>query len=609
MRRGKSRTAGAGEPALARVSKKWFFFRYLSGFLIPILFTSALTATSTWYISAFVREKNAKIADNVVRQLRADLDEMLHETDLVILSYATDLEFFKKLRKIFDEKSLSYDELQLLRAYQGTVDISAKIRPYIHSIYCCPDTAKASAPFMVSMDGVCSLQNYPDREFIASVRAGREESGVVVRNSNGDGSAITSVPVISKYRLVKSVDGRRAEGILIINLDRRYMENRLNVLVEERGDYLFLVTDIKGEAVLESAALKKLSGAKRDEAIANTIGRRSTRIGGVEYIPVATLASPGGFAVRLLSSRPALYAAGERLITANLLVILLSIAAGVAIIVVVTRKKYDDIAASMNYLDDIENTGSLTPPGAPPKRLANMDVAVAKPLRDYVRLHLSERELRERKLELDLLRSQLNPHFLLNTLQMLNWKIMRELKGYSDLNLIVENLSKILSYSIFPTEKLVRLEDEIKYTDAYVALQEYSRESKIVVGWSLDESMKEYLVPRLTFQPVIENAYKHAFPREAMVGREPRIDVRFRRQHGDLQVRIADNGIGMTSETLAKVRLSIGPGAQSEGGIGLSNTNKRLQLLFGKRFGMQIESQKGVGTAVTLTIPMLVRRD
>lgn len=591
------------------MSKKWLFIRYLSGFLVPILLTGALTATSTLYLSAFVREKNAKIADNVVRQLRADLDEMLHETDLVILSYATDLEFFKKLRRIFDEESLSYDELQLLRAYQGTVDISAKIRPYIHSIYCCPDTARASAPFMVSMDGVCSLLNYPDRDYILRARNGGEEGGATIRDSNGGGASITSVPVLSKYRLVKSVDGRRTEGVLIINLDRRYMENRLNKLVEERGDYLFLVTDGGGGTVLSSAALRKLPEGERGEAHSNTLRRKPSRIGGVEYIPIASSSSQGGFTIRLLSSRPALYAAGERLITANILVILLSIAAGVAIIIVITRKKYDDIVASMNYLDDIENTGSLSQPESPPKRLGDMDVAVAKPLSDYVRLHLSERELRERKLELDLLRSQLNPHFLLNTLQMLNWKIMRELKGYSDLNFIVESLSKILSYSIFPMEKLVKLEDEVKYTDAYIALHEYSRESKIVVDWTFESSMKDYLVPRLMFQPIIENAYKHAFPSGAIVGREPRIGVQFKRAYGDLQIGITDNGVGMAPSTLAKVRESIGPGARPEGGIGLSNTNKRLQLLFGKRYGMQVDSQPDAGTTVTLTIPMLVRRD
>lgn len=592
------------------MSKKWFFIRYLSGFLIPILLTGALTATSTLYLSAFVREKNAKIADNVVRQLRADLDEMLHETDLVILSYATDLEFFKKLRRIFDEESLSYDELQLLRAYQGTVDISAKIRPYIHSIYCCPDTARASAPFMVSMDGVCSLLNYPDRDYILRARKGGDEGGATIRDSNGGGASITSVPVLSKYRLVKSVDGRRTEGILIINLDRRYMESRLNRLVEERGDYLFLVTDDSGGGiVLSSTAIRKLPEGERGEVLGDTFRRKPMKIGGVEYIPIASSPSRGGFTVRLLSSRPALYAAGERLITANILVILLSIAAGVAIIVVITRKKYDDIVASMNYLDDIENTGSLLQPESLPKRLGDMDVAVAKPLSDYVRLHLSERELRERKLELDLLRSQLNPHFLLNTLQMLNWKIMRELKGYSDLNFIVESLSKILSYSIFPMEKLVRLEDEVKYTDAYIALHEYSRESKIAVDWTFESSMKDYLVPRLMFQPIIENAYKHAFPSGAVIGREPRIGVQFKRAYGDLQIEIIDNGVGMTPATLVKVRESIGPGARSEGGIGLSNTNKRLQLLFGKRYGMQVDSQLGAGTTVTLTIPMLVRRD
>lgn len=590
---------------LMRESKRLLFFRSLSSFLIPLFMTCGLTFLSIWYLNDFVREKNTKIADNIARQLRADLDEMLHEVDLVILSYATDLDFFKRLGKLFSAERLSYDELQLLRAFQGTVDISAKIRPYIYSIYCVPDTPVVSAPFMVSMDGVTSLVNYPDRDFIRSIRNGSQDKGIVVRKSNAGQNQIMSVPLISKYSLVRSVDGRRIEGALVINLDRRYIDVKLNKLVNEHGDYLFLVTDFSGEVLLSSSAIKKSAATERDAIIKNINERRSLRFEGVRYFPVSNLKGEGGFTVHLLSSRSFLYATGRKLITVNILAILLSIIAGIVIIVIVTQKKYGDIVESMNYLENLENDGSMTVSGIPPYGPKNMDTPVVKPLKDYIKLHLSQRELKERKLELELLRNQLNPHFLLNTLQMLNWKIMRELKGYSDLNFIVENLSKILSYSLSPAEKLARLEDEMKYTISYVALQEYSRNSQITVDWELEDSMKEYLVPRLIFQPVIENAYKHAFPKEATSNKAGHIAVKFERHLGDLRICIVDNGVGMNSKTLDSVREALIKNTHEEGGIGLLNTNKRIQLLFGSRFGVQINSTLRKGTDVILTIPML----
>lgn len=591
---------------LTRESKRLLFFRSLSSFLIPLFLTCGLTFLSIWYLNDFIREKNTKIADNIARELRADLDEMLHEVDLVILSYVTDLDFFKKLGKLFSAESLSYDELQLLRAYQGTVDISAKIRPYIYSIYCAPDTPVVSAPFMVSMDGVTSLLNYPDRDFILSVRNGGQDKGITIRKSNTGQNQIMSVPLISKYALAKSVDGRRTEGALIINLDRRYIDAKLNKLIEEHGDYLFLVTEPGGEVLLSSTALKKGTTIEREVIIKNTLEHRFSRFRGVKYFPISDLKGEGGFTVHLLSSRSFLYATGRKLITVNIFVILLSIVAGIVIIVIVTQKKYGDIVESMNYLENLENDGSLAPSAIPQRSLENMDLPVVKPLKDYIKLHLSQRELKERKLELELLRNQLNPHFLLNTLQMLNWKIMREMKGYSDLNFIVENLSKILSYSLCPAQKLARLEDEMKYTISYVALQEYSRNSRITVEWGLEDSMKEYLVPRLIFQPVVENAFKHAFPKDESPNKAFHIIVKFERRFGDLRICITDNGVGMDSKTLDNVRESMTKSVHEEGGIGLSNTNKRIQLLFGTRFGVQIDSAAGKGTDVILTIPMLL---
>jgi two-component system sensor histidine kinase YesM len=117
--------------------------------------------------------------------------------------------------------------------------------------------------------------------------------------------------------------------------------------------------------------------------------------------------------------------------------------------------------------------------------------------------------------------------------------------------------------------------------------------------------MNEYLVPRLIFQPVIENAYKYAFPKEEVRNLNSHITVKFERHLGDLQIYIIDNGVGMDSEALNIVRESMTRSIHKEGGIGLSNTNKRIQLLFGKRFGVQVNSVVGRGTDVLLTIPML----
>lgn len=118
--------------------------------------------------------------------------------------------------------------------------------------------------------------------------------------------------------------------------------------------------------------------------------------------------------------------------------------------------------------------------------------------------------------------------------------------------------------------------------------------------------MKQYMVPRMLFQPIIENAYKHAFKDKHSDYLEPQITVRFEQKYGDLYIYITDNGNGMESETLKKIRKSLNHEPISDSGIGLSNTNRRIKLLFGQRFGISINSKVGKGTEVLMLIPIII---
>ncbi|HEX7712980.1 MAG TPA: histidine kinase [Bacillota bacterium] len=540
---------------------------------------------------------------------------------MMMLSYTTNLNYFKRLGSVLGGHDLSYEELQLLRFCQDTLDISAGIHPYIYSVYCLPYSKRSDSTFMVSFDGVYSLTNYPDRSFITSVRHSTRDYGIVVRNYKS--GSLPAVKLLSKYALVKSVSHNRTEGILIVNLDIKYIELMLNKYMHERTDGLFIVSWNRHTPIFTSTELKKLGSDQVKEMLRQVEAGHSVflpasndpTISGmprkVEYLPVKEITSNYGFTVHLMVSRASLYATSQNLVFANIVVILFSIFIGIAIIIMITQKRYNDIIKIGDYIDALDETGSVT--AIPPKSGKGLDKTISgfHQFTDYVKLRLSERELKERKLEMQLLRSQLNPHFLLNTLQMLNWKIMREFKGHSDFNTIIENLCKILSYSLYPAESLAPLAEEIRYTDSYVALQRNNQKYSIQIFWEVDDSMKQYMVPRLLFQPIIENAQKHAFSKEFAEHEkalsEPQITIRFERRYGDLYIGVKDNGYGMDGETLEKIRDSLSREPVNVSGIGLSNTHKRIQLLFGRKYGVTVNSILGEGTEVVLRIPILLQ--
>jgi two-component system sensor histidine kinase YesM len=608
---------------IKRVSRKNIYLRYMTSFLLPLAVTALLTVVSGYYINGFVKEKNLRISESIARQLSADLNNILRETDLMILSYTTNLNYFKRLGSVLGAADLSYEQLQSLRTCQESLDISAKVHPYIYSVYCLPYSRQSDSDFLVSTEGAYNTRNYADRAYIEEVKNNSQESGMAVRMFKSGN--LPEVPLISKYQKVMSVDHLRTEGVMAVNMDVRYIESLLNSRIRERTDDIFLIAWPAGSPVFASTEIKKLGEEALTQTLKSVENGKTVRLSGSVYYPTTAVVSNYGFTVYLMGTRASVYATSESLLAANTVVMLLSILIGGVVIVLITKRKYSDIVKIGDYIDALDEGGSVNAGISGPEDSLEEAASKYSHFTDHLRLRLSERELKERKLELQLLRSQLNPHFLLNTLQMLNWKIIREFNGYGDLNSIVENLCKILSYSLHPGESLATMAEEMRYTDSYFALQSHAKNSDIRMEWEVEEVMKQYLVPRLLFQPIIENAQKHAFapvPRggdEAgpadsvdsadLSAPEPPIfliRIRIERRYDNMCIRIKDNGCGMDRATLDKIRRSLDEGPVSASGIGLSNTHKRIRLLFGRRFGVTVNSAPDRGTEVVMVIPLLV---
>ena len=281
----------------------------------------------------------------------------------------------------------------------------------------------------------------------------------------------------------------------------------------------------------------------------------------------------------------------------NLALITLSLAIGVTIAWIVSSRRYKGYARAGDYMQKLDDLGSR----------GWKSSGYAAQYTDYennIRLHLSEHELKERMLELETLRHQLNPHLLLNTLQMLNWRLMRERKGRSDVNDTLEHLSKILAYALKPADSLVSLTEEMRYTDAYMQLQFHEGKQRTEVSWRLGgpELTDRIRVPRVIFQPILENAVKHAF---IGLDRPPELAVELHAEAGDILFSVRDNGVGMSPERLEAVRQGMLRPPEDGHGIGLYNTNKRIHLLFGSRYGLIVDSEEHRGTEVTIRLPRI----
>ncbi len=205
-----------------------------------------------------------------------------------------------------------------------------------------------------------------------------------------------------------------------------------------------------------------------------------------------------------------------------------------------------------------------------------------------------------RKTELRALQAQINPHFLYNTLDSIQW--MCEQGKTEDASKMVGALARLFRISISRGHELITIKDELQHAKSYLIIQSYRYRNQFSYRFDVDETLLPFLCNKITIQPLIENAIYHGIDR--MVD-EGEIVVTVRRAsdaENDILITVSDNGVGMTEEQCAKI---LSKERSDSGGIGVKNVNDRLKIYFGERYGLSIHSVPDEGTTVTVRIPQI----
>ncbi|CAN7254912.1 sensor histidine kinase [Paenibacillus sp. LjRoot153] len=194
------------------------------------------------------------------------------------------------------------------------------------------------------------------------------------------------------------------------------------------------------------------------------------------------------------------------------------------------------------------------------------------------------------------LQAQINPHFLYNTLTSINW--MARTSGQAAISSMVESLSRLLRNAISNNVQVITLGEEIGLLQDYMNIQKVRFESELQFVLDIDERFYMYRIPKMSLQPIAENAIKHGL--ENMIG-NCKITVAAVERDQSLEISVSDNGPGMDEKALELLRVFAMP--SKETGIGLKNIHERLRLMFGESAGLLFSSVEGHGTQVTIKIP------
>ena len=206
----------------------------------------------------------------------------------------------------------------------------------------------------------------------------------------------------------------------------------------------------------------------------------------------------------------------------------------------------------------------------------------------------------KRKSELDALQSQINPHFLYNTLDSIVWMITGE--RYDDAVFMITQLASLFRISLSKGKTVIKIEDEVKHARNYMNIQKIRYKNSFEVDFQIEEDILDGCIVKLVLQPLLENAIYYGM--EFMDG-EGEIHVRGYRRDKDIYLEVEDNGLGMPEEEAAELLNGKERPHKHGSGVGLVNVHSRLKLRFGEAYGLVIHSCPDEGMMVQIHIPYI----
>lgn len=312
------------------------------------------------------------------------------------------------------------------------------------------------------------------------------------------------------------------------------------------------------------------------------------------------------FGLRLIlhvDSQP-LFAKLQRIRTTTFALMIVSLLATVLFAFYISRKIFDPISDLLALLEEnqspeesniIQSTDEIG-------YIRHMMSATITKSRDTEE-ELSRRMKLLKKAQAVALQAQINPHFMYNTIDTINWMAIKKIGKGNEVSEMLNMLSQLLRYSLSNTDTFVSLREEINYTKKYLLVQQIRCNYGFEVHWDIPEELDKCNMIKMILQPVVENAIKYGIK---PFGDGGSLHIRAIRAGETVRFYVSDSGFGMTQEECDEINRVIRSQVIKESDhIGLSNVHQRINLMFGDQYGVTVRSKINDGTTVELTIPYL----
>lgn len=418
----------------------------------------------------------------------------------------------------------------------------------------------------------------------------------------------TDDEVISLSREVQSYENGTFRGVILINLNMNKITEICNSFQEKQENFICIIND-KGELVYEQqngrerfAFDEKENRQELNTALGKTkesCFRLNYR--GEKYLVTRTDMKTTGWTLvsmvpyKSVMAETMAISGGMILAVAITLIVTLLLLNRILTGVVKPLKKLEKYMVQVNPDNMDQRMEILTD-----DEIGHLSMKFNQ-MMDRIR-NLKEQVIEEqedkRKYELQALQAQINPHFLYNTLDSIIW--MAETND-SNIVAMTEALAKLFRISLNKGNEEISLEREVEHVKNYLIIQSMRYADKFTYEISAEPGVERCRTIKLILQPIVENCIYHGIKKKRGTGK---ITIRAYRREQNLIIEVSDDGCGMPEEICRKI---LSDEIESENisgsGIGVKNVNERIQLRFGKKYGLSYSSEEGVGTTVTYVLP------
>ena len=414
--------------------------------------------------------------------------------------------------------------------------------------------------------------------------------------------------VVSLSRQVElNWDGTTADGVLLVDMNFDGIEQICKDVSLANGGYVYLI-DNNGEIIYHPRQQLIYAGISQENNQAAAAYRDGTRWetfeGSRRQVTVKTVGYTGWKLVGVVPAdnlaagpqQPLLFGLSLLLFSAFLLAFLnFRISAYIADPIRRLEQSIKELEAGKENVEIEEAAGCYEV-----RRLSHSIRSMVSTMR-HLMDDIIEQERQKRRSELEVLQSQINPHFLYNTLDSVIW--MTEAGRYDEAIQMVTSLARLFRIALSRGKSVIPLKDELEHALHYMTIQEIRFKKKFSTRITAHPGTEGLYTLKLIVQPILENAIYHG-----MAGAEDDglITVDARREGDDLVIDVEDNGMGMRPEVAASLLDEKRPEMRTTGsGIGVRNVHRRIRLTFGEGYGLTIFSEPDEGTRVRLRLPAL----